>query len=60
MSIRCPHFTEAYLNLSVANSIYPGNPEKAISLMEEVLASVDSESQNLNLEKLSLNPYLRD
>ena len=41
-----PRFTQAYLNLSVANSMYAGNPETTIALMEEVLDSVDPESEN--------------
>jgi len=40
-----PRFTQAYLSLSVANSMYAGNPEITIALMEEVLASVDPQSE---------------
>ncbi|MEM7762114.1 MAG: hypothetical protein AAF298_28955 [Cyanobacteria bacterium P01_A01_bin.40] len=44
-----PRFTTAYLNLSIANSMYSGNPEKTIALMEEVLASVNPESEQAAL-----------
>ena len=40
-----PRFTQAYLTLSVANSMYAGNPETTIALMKEVLDSVDPESE---------------
>lgn len=40
-----PRFTSAYLNLSIANSMYAGYPEKTIALMEEVLASIDPASE---------------
>lgn len=40
-----PRFTQAHLNLSIANSMYAGNPEKTIALMERVLESVDPESE---------------
>ncbi|MGL5834077.1 MAG: hypothetical protein ACRC1Z_12725 [Waterburya sp.] len=40
-----PRFTTAYLNLSVANSMYAGYPEKTIALMEKGLASVDPASE---------------
>ena len=40
-----PRFTQAYLNLSIANSMYAGYPEKTIALMEEILVSVDPESE---------------
>jgi hypothetical protein len=40
-----PRFTTAYLNLSIANSMYAGYPEKTIALIEEVLASVDPASE---------------
>jgi len=40
-----PRFTKAYLSLSVANSMYAGNPETTIALMEEVLESVDPKSE---------------
>lgn len=35
-----PHFTEAYLALSTANSLYAGKPETTIALMDRVLASL--------------------
>lgn len=38
-----PHFTEAYLALSTANSLYAGKPEKTIALMDRVLASLSPE-----------------
>ena len=40
-----PRFTQAYLTLSVANSMYAGNPETTIALIEEVLNSVDPKSE---------------
>ncbi len=40
-----PRFAQAHLNLSVANSMYTGNPEKTIALMEKVLESVNPESE---------------
>ena len=40
-----PRFTRAYLTLSVANSMYAGDPETTISLMEEVINSVDPTSE---------------
>ena len=40
-----PRFAQAHLNLSIANSMYTGNPEKTIALMEKVLESVDPESE---------------
>lgn len=42
-----PKFTAAHLNLSIANSMYAGDPEKTIALTEEILASVDSESEHV-------------
>ncbi|MEM7593251.1 MAG: hypothetical protein AAF383_17350 [Cyanobacteria bacterium P01_A01_bin.83] len=44
-----PRFTQAHLKLSIANSMYSGNPEKTIALMEQVLASVDPESEQAAL-----------
>lgn len=44
-----PRFTSAYLNLSIANSMYAGYPEKTIALMEEVLTSVDPKSEQAAL-----------
>lgn len=44
-----PRFTSAYLNLAIANSMYAGYPEKTIALMEEVLKSVDPESEQAAL-----------
>ncbi|MEL6911583.1 MAG: hypothetical protein AAFR62_18940 [Cyanobacteria bacterium J06629_2] len=40
-----PRFTEAHLTLSVANSIYAGNPERTIALMEQAIEAVDPESK---------------
>lgn len=40
-----PRFTKAYLNLSIANTMYTGYPEKTISLLEQVLKSVDPKSE---------------
>ena len=36
-----PRFTQAYLRLSIANSMYAGNPEQTIALIEQVLAAVE-------------------
>ena len=44
-----PHFTTANLNLSLANSLFSGNPEKSIALLEEILATVDPESKEAAL-----------
>lgn len=44
-----PHFTIANLNLSLANSLFYGNPEKSIALLEEILATVDPESEKAEL-----------
>ncbi len=44
-----PHFTQAHLNFSIANSMFAGNPEKTIVLMEKVLESVDPESEQAAL-----------
>ena len=41
-----PRFTQAHLRLSVANSMYAGNAEKTVALMEQVLASVDPEAED--------------
>ena len=41
-----PRFTQAHLRLSIANSMYAGNAEKTVVLMEKVLASVDPESKD--------------
>jgi hypothetical protein len=40
-----PHFTQAHLRLAIANSMYAGNPEKSIALIEELLQSVDPKSE---------------
>lgn len=44
ISDRDPRFTQAYLRLAIANSIYAGNPEKTVALMEEVLQAVSPQS----------------
>ena len=41
-----PRFTKAHLSLSVANSVYAGNPTQTIALMEQALESVDPESKD--------------
>jgi hypothetical protein len=46
---RDPRFTQAYLKLAVANSIYAGNPEKTVALMEEVLQAVSPQSAQASL-----------
>ncbi|MGK7934782.1 MAG: hypothetical protein AB4206_03110 [Xenococcaceae cyanobacterium] len=38
-----PHFTEAYLALATANSLYAGKPEKTVDLMNRVLESISPE-----------------
>lgn len=38
-----PNFTEAYLTLATANSLYAGKPEKTVSLMNRVLESLSPE-----------------
>ncbi len=40
-----PNFTQANLSLSVANSMYAGQPEKTVTLMEKIL---ESSSPNLD------------
>lgn len=40
-----PRFTQAHLRLSIANSMYAGNAEQTVVLMNRVLASVDPESE---------------
>ena len=40
-----PRFTQAHLKLSIANSMYAGDPEKTIALMERALNSVDPISE---------------
>lgn len=39
-----PRFTQAHLRLSIANSMYAGNAEQTIALMNQVLATVDPAS----------------
>lgn len=38
-----PNFTEAYLTLATANSLYAGQPEKTVNLMNRVLESISPE-----------------
>lgn len=40
-----PRFTAAHLRLSIANSMYAGDPEKTIALMQEVLDSIEPMSE---------------
>ncbi len=40
-----PRFTQAHLRLSIANSMYAGNADQTIVLMNQVLESVDPESE---------------
>ena len=40
-----PRFTQAHLKLSIANSMYAGDPETTIALMQEVLDSIEPISQ---------------
>lgn len=44
-----PRFTQAHLRLSIANSMYAGNADQTIALMEEVLDVVDPESEDAAL-----------
>ncbi|MGD1918536.1 MAG: hypothetical protein ACFCAD_06400 [Pleurocapsa sp.] len=44
-----PRFTQAHLRLSIANSMYAGNAERTIVLMERVLESVNPESEEAAL-----------
>ena len=44
-----PYFVQAHLRLSIANSMYAGDPEKTITLMEQVLESVAPESEQAAL-----------
>ncbi|MEM8829871.1 MAG: hypothetical protein AAGE96_10990 [Cyanobacteria bacterium P01_G01_bin.19] len=39
-----PHFTQAHLRLSIANSMYAGNAAETVALMNEILAYTDPES----------------
>ena len=41
ISDRDPRFTQAHLTLSVANSMYAGQPETTVALMERILAEVN-------------------
>ena len=40
-----PRFTQAHLKLSIANSMYAGDPETTIALMQEVLDSIEPISE---------------
>jgi len=44
-----PRFTGAHLTLSIANSMYAGDPGKTIALMEKALNKVDPESKDAAL-----------
>lgn len=44
-----PRFTHAHLTLSIANSMYAGDPDKTISLMTKALDKVDPESKDAAL-----------
>ena len=41
-----PRFTQAHLRLSIANSMYAGNAEQTVALINQVLASVEPESED--------------
>ena len=41
-----PKFTQAYLRLAIANSMYAGNPETTIALMERGLEAIAPESED--------------
>ena len=40
-----PRFTTAHLRLSIANSMYAGDPEKTIALMQQVLDTIEPRSE---------------
>lgn len=40
-----PRFTTAHLRLSIANSMYAGDPEKTIALMQQILDSIEPISE---------------
>ena len=40
-----PRFTGAHIRLSIANSMYAGDPEKSIALMQQVLDSIEPMSE---------------
>ena len=40
-----PRFTQAHLKLSIANSMYAGDPETTIALMQQVLDSIEPMSE---------------
>ena len=44
-----PNFTQANLSFSVANSMYAGQPEKTVTLMEKILASSSPDLDNTYL-----------
>ena len=44
-----PQFTQAYLRLAIANSMYAGDPEKTIALMERGLEAIAPESKDAAL-----------
>ena len=41
-----PQFTQAYLRLAIANSMYAGNPETTVALMKKGLESIAPESKD--------------
>ena len=41
-----PQFTQAYLRLAIANSMYAGEPETTIALMERGIEAISSKSEN--------------
>ena len=44
-----PRFTQAHLRLAIANTMYAGQAEKTVALIEEVLTAVDPESEDAAL-----------
>ena len=44
-----PHFTQAHLRLSIANTMYAGHPEQTVALMKQVLKSVNPEQEEASL-----------
>ena len=44
-----PHFTQAHLRLSIANSMYAGNAQRTVTLTEKILESIDPKSKDYAL-----------
>jgi hypothetical protein len=48
MSERDPHFIQAYLQMSTANSIYAARPDKTVEFMNKILRSLSPETSPLS------------